>query len=61
MKIIERLRLQHRTIPITTAPNPKLEKELKDTKADLNSILTNWTFDKKPLKSAEEFIEKFEK
>jgi len=35
--------------------------ELEQVEKDLNLILNNWTFDKKPCKTAEEFINKFGK
>jgi hypothetical protein len=45
MKLLERLRLQEQiknmiaTTPTGGSPNPKLEKELKEVKNQLNSIL----------------------
>jgi len=62
MKILERMRLQAQinNLPTsTTTPDPKLQKELQETKKQLNSILTNWKFGDQPLKSAPEFLKKF--
>ena len=39
-----------------TAPNP----ELAQVKKDLNSILTKWKFGEQPIRTAREFLNKFE-
>jgi hypothetical protein len=58
MKILERLRLQHQNI-VFTPDNSKL-KELEETKKQLDSILRKWKFGDEPVKSSEEFLNKFE-
>jgi len=60
MKILERLRLQHqiKNIPTGTT-NPLLKKQLEQTEKQLNSILNNWKFGDVPIKTSEEFLNKF--
>jgi hypothetical protein len=62
MKMLERLRLQEqiKNVALTGKSDPKLQQELKETKKGLNSILTKWKFGNKPIKTAPEFISKFE-
>ena len=58
MKILERLRLGGGTPSPLSAPNLKLQKELKETKEQLNSILTEWKWGDQPIKSSEDFLSK---
>lgn len=41
-------------------PDPKLKKELEETKRQLNSILNKWKFGDEPIKTSEEFLNSFE-
>jgi len=44
----------------STTADPHLTQELRETKQQLNSILTKWKFGDQPIRTSQEFINKFE-